>query len=597
MNSPQLKNEGWLYWLAFLIAIGFRFIQLGAAPLTDSEASLALQALHLAQGENPLLAPQPAYILFTSLFFAIIESTNFMARVISALVGSALVFVPYLFREKIKPRPALILAFLFAFDPGLVALSRLSSGTILAVTFLLFASGMWMNRRLTLAGIFLALALLSGPSIWSGFLTIGLTWIFLQGIQATPSTNNNASQTQIENRQSKIENRKSEISNSLIPDSQITQHAIRNILLPFLSTLLISGTLFLTTPNGLSAALASLPAYLNGWVAPSAATPARILLTFVAYEILGISLALFSLLRGFRANSKRILRLSLWLGIALLLAVFYRQTNELAWVIVPLLTLASMELSRAFDMVREEYPEVGVVVGAVVVLAAYIWFNISNIALNPFQAPATVPIFGVVQNPRYFVLYGSLMILLVSIGLVAFGWSTRTARLGTTWSFVIFFGIYSMGAAWGASGLRNPRGVELWLPDSRPLQANLLRASVDDISEFSLGHIFSQPVTIFGISSPALEWVMRNNKVEVVSNLDPQIAPPIVITRVMADLALPSAYRGQDFTWRQTPQWDTAQSPDWVKWFVFRQLPLDNETIILWARDDLFPDARENAIP
>src|SRR5512140_2751111 len=111
MNSPQIKNEGWLYGLAFLIAIAFRFIQLGAAPLTDSEARLALQAFHLTQGQSPLLAPQAAYILFTSFFFAIIESTNFMARIVPALAGSAMIFVPYFFREKIGTRPALLLAF------------------------------------------------------------------------------------------------------------------------------------------------------------------------------------------------------------------------------------------------------------------------------------------------------------------------------------------------------------------------------------------------------------------------------------------------------------------------------------------------------
>src|SRR6187397_881173 len=131
MNSSPFKNEGWLYGLAFLIAIGFRTIQLGASPLTDSEATLALQALHIAQGKAPLLGPQPGYILLTSILFAIIKSTNFMARFVPAMVGSLLVFVPSLFREKIKPLPALILAFFFAVDPGLVALSRHASGTIL----------------------------------------------------------------------------------------------------------------------------------------------------------------------------------------------------------------------------------------------------------------------------------------------------------------------------------------------------------------------------------------------------------------------------------------------------------------------------------
>jgi hypothetical protein len=96
-----------------------------------------------------------------------------------------------------------------------------------------------------------------------------------------------------------------------------------------------------------------------------------------------------------------------------------------------------------------------------------------------------------------------------------------------------------------------------------------------------------------GIDSPALEWALRNHEVEVVSILDPQIAPPLVITPLMEDLGLPSAYRGQDFTWRQFVPWEGIRGADWLRWLVYRQLPRENETIILWVRDDLFPDARE----
>ncbi|PWB71113.1 MAG: hypothetical protein C3F07_15135, partial [Anaerolineales bacterium] len=186
MNSPRPKNEGWLYWLAFLIALGFRLIQLGAAPLTDSEAGLALQALHIAQGKAVLLGPQPAYILLTSILFLITEATNFTARFLPAVIGGSLVFVPYFFREKLKPRIAIVLAFLIAFDPGMVALSRQAGGTILAVTFLLFAWAMWRDGRALPAGIFAGLALLSGPSIWSGLLVLGLTWLFFRGMGDTP---------------------------------------------------------------------------------------------------------------------------------------------------------------------------------------------------------------------------------------------------------------------------------------------------------------------------------------------------------------------------------------------------------------------------
>ncbi len=145
----------------------------------------------------------------------------------------------------------------------------------------------------------------------------------------------------------------------------------------------------------------------------------------------------------------------------------------------------------------------------------------------------------------------------------------------------------------GASGLRAQNGLELWTSDQAPAQPDLLLASVDDVSEFSLGHDRSQPVTVMGVDSPALEWALRDRTVEFVSTLDPQVAPPIVITPLMSDLGLPAAYRGQDFTWRQRPLWEQIQNTDWIRWLVFRQLPRENETIVLWVRDDLFPDARE----
>ena len=288
----------------------------------------------------------------------------------------------------------------------------------------------------------------------------------------------------------------------------------------------------------------------------------------------------------------------LWLGVALLLAVFYRQTTELVWVIIPLLTLAALELSRAIYIFAEERIEVGVVVLALMILLVYLWFNVSKIALDPISnlASTTLPFFGrtiQLAGAPYMVLLGTFLIMILCVAFVAFGWSTRTAWLGTTWAFVIYLGIYSLAAAWGSSGLRAVNGVELWSSDQAPAQPELLVASVDEVSEFSLGHDQSQPVTIMGIDSPALEWVLRDRSVEMVSTLNPQVAPPIVITPIMDGLGLPAAYRGQDFTWRQRPLWEQIQNPEWIRWLVFRQLPRENETIILWVRDDLFPDARE----
>jgi hypothetical protein len=293
----------------------------------------------------------------------------------------------------------------------------------------------------------------------------------------------------------------------------------------------------------------------------------------------------------------------IWLGVSLLIAVFYRQTSELVWVLIPLLILAAQELSRSFDIYPDERVEISLVAGGIMILLIYIWFNVTNIGLNPYEQirSTAMPIFNrmveLPVGPHYVILIGAVLILVVCINLVAFGWSPRTARLGTTWSFSVFLGVYAFAAAWGASGLRTPNGIELWKPDQPPLHEELLISSVDEISLFSRGHIDAQPVTIMGVDSPALEWALRDHDVTIANVLDPLNAPPIVITPPMNELELPSAYRGQDFTWRQPPLWNNLQGPDWVKWLVYRELPRETETIILWARDDLFPDAREDTQP
>jgi hypothetical protein len=588
MNSPKLKYEGWLYGLAFLIALGLRVIQLGTAPLTDAEANLALQALHIANGTRPLLGPQPAYILLTSVLFLVFESSNFLARFVPAIVGSAMVFTPMFFREKLQPRPALILAFLFAIDPGLVALSRLAGGVVLAVAFTLFAWGMWNRHYFILAGIFAGLALLSGTSIWMGLVGLGLAWLFIRAVERKSFTDDS------EDSDEPVQENAADSISSLQNDREGYQ--IRPLALALVVTLILVGTLFFTVPNGLSAWVASLPAYLGGWAAVSANTPGRILFTLCVYEPLALFFAILSLIRGFRTGSGRILRLSIWLAVSLLLAVFYRQVGELAWVILPLQALAALEIARSLAVFPGERIEVGVVTTALLILLTYIWFDIAAIGLDPFnQFVTSIPIIGSIQNPRYAILFGALGILVLCILFVAFGWSARIAWLGTTWALLIFLTVYSLGASWGASGVRNPTGVELWTTDSRPAQANLLLQSVEEVSELSVGDDQSQPVTIMGVNSPALEWLLRNHGVKNVSVLDPQGTPPLIITPPMNDLRLPSAYRGQDFTWRQVIQYDTMQRPEWWRWLVNRQLPRTDEVIILWARNDLFPDARQTS--
>ena len=592
MQFRPIKHESVLYGIAFILAAALRFIQLGALPLSDTEARWALQALHVAQGAKPLLASQPIYILPTSALFFLFGDSNFLARFVPALTGSALILVPYLFRGRLKPVRGLLLAFFLALDPGLVSLSRQAGGLMPALTFVLLAWAFWWHERPRAAGIFAGLALLSGPSVWAGLLGLGLA-LALRRMMEGPS----ASAKEDE------QNEKGAASQGV---ASLRRADLKTSLIFGGATILLGGTLFLLSPNGLSAWLDALPVYLAGWARPSGVSAGRLLGALLVYQPLAVVFGLVALVRGWWQGRKRYVVLSLWLVAALLVAVIYpaRQVGDLAWALVPLWALAALELSNHIRIFFEERREVAGMTILVFLLLLFAWLDYAGIALDPYN-PVNVAsnaiqmggnvLFDNLPPTRYILLVSVLLLLLVSVLMVALGWSARTARLGSVWGLALALGIYGLGVAWGATGLRTPGGWELWWPDKRPDQAGLLLTTVNEQSEWSTGDAHSQDVTMEGIDSPALEWLLRGRTIQTVSALDMQDAPAIIVAPAqVGDPNLPIAYRGQDFTWRREPDWNVMTIYDWIKWSVFRDVPYDSETVILWVRNDLFIDTRQS---
>ncbi|MDP1545231.1 MAG: hypothetical protein Q8L87_04350 [Anaerolineales bacterium] len=550
MTYRRFKYESLLYLLAFLIAIALRFIQLGGMPLADAEAAPALQALRIAQGESPALAPHPFYILTTSvLFFLYSGGTNFLARLLPALIGSLLVLAPLLFDDRLKPRPSLLLAFFIALDPGMVAISRQAASPIFAIAFLVFTFGFLNKNKPALASAFAALALLSGPSIWLGLLGLGITWAILQAfIRSKPFAFN--------------------FTTFNLPT--------------FFITFLTIGTLFFIAPNGLSAAFASIPAFITTWAKTSDVTAGRLFLSILVYQPLAFLLALIAIIRGWIRNIQRIIFLSVWLLVSLLLAIFLpsRQMGDLAWVLIPLGALAALELSRCFNIYPEERSEVAGVSFLTVFIWLFAWMGFSGMVWIPADTSEYVL--------RLWLLIGSLVLLVLSLLLVAAGWSIRTSQFGGVWGMVIALGLLGFSGALGSAGLRGLNSPELWWLPSTPAQANLLQATVREISEYGMGDDFSAEVVIVGLDIPSLEWALRRHPVEVVASLDVASSPRFVITAFEMNPALVAGYRGQDFAWRQSPAWNSAAPAAWMRWVVLREMPQAGETIILWARDDLF---------
>jgi hypothetical protein len=150
--------------------------------------------------------------------------------------------------------------------------------------------------------------------------------------------------------------------------------------------------------------------------------------------------------------------------------------------------------------------------------------------------------------------------------------------------------VLSLSGLFGSTGLRGLNFPEIWWLPKVPLQAELLRETVSHVSEFGRGNDYAGTVAIMGIDSPAIEWALRENPISVVDSLDVTSTPDFVITSFEMNPVLVSAYRGQDFTWRQSPSWAGADLISWFRWITLREMPQTQEVIILWARSDLFLD-------
>lgn len=554
----ESKNFQWTL-CAFALALAARLFWLGHLPLADREAFWSLQAFDIAQGQAPLIGSNAGYVNLTAIIFYIFQANNFTARFVSALFGAALVFVPFLFRDKLGDKAALVLSFVFVFEPGLLALSRTAASPILAIASVLLAWGLYRNGSIKAAGIFAGLALLSGVSLWAGL--IGLAAAFALAT-ALPANSDD--------------------------QSRLDPSAIKTSLIYAVGAYLALGSIMLLAPNGLSAGLSALPEYFSSWVAVGDVPAARLLIALAMTQPFGIILALIALARGVMDRDRVALSLSAWMIVALVSAIANpsRQAADLAWALIPLWTLASLEVSRMIAPIREGKIEtIGMLMLALVILT-FAWLDFASIANVPLEPSAL--------QARWLVLGGALILLGLSTALIALGWSPAVAMQGTTWALLIVFAVHLFVSAMFTAGIRAERTTELWRNVPQVTQAEWIEKAANDLSQSGKGVDARLDVTVVGINSPALRWLFRNWEYAEAGAIPADQSPALVITRAEdSSLQLAESYRGEDFVWRSYPAWETAIPTDWLRWMITHQMPQGEEKIILWSRVNLFLNAEK----
>jgi len=551
----KINIELGLYFLAVALGGLVRFSLLGHTAPGDGEARLALQAMDLMRAGGGVSAPEPGYILLTSLTMFLFGATNFAARLWPALAGTVLIAAAWLIRDPIGRKPALMLAFLLALDPVLVAASRTATGSMPAVTCMVLGGILLLRGKSAWAGAFLGLGLLAGPAVWPGVISLGLVyWLFhdrLNGLFASAETLN-----------------------------------VKLLAFTGLSVFGVVGSLLLFAPTGISAAAASLVAYLRGWAGPSVTTISHLFGVLLAYQLPAFLLGLAGLAHGLRHKDPVDTLVSVWWGLALVLALANpaRTTLDVAWPAIPMLILAARQIGRL--KVPEKADRLPVLGQAALTIVLLLFF-FYTLLFNPITAGASYPIEALIR-------LGMAIVLLVAVtGMVAWGWSQRVAVSGLQYGVGLLLGILSFSALFHATGYSRNPAAELISPSPFVASADLLQLTLKETIMTRPNPTTEPSIAVVNYPSDALRWALRDYPQVVFTSLPISgLQPDIVISEQTSTPELAAEYRGQALTWTKSPAWSLLAPYEWLRWWMYRDVPLEgmeNHQIIYWMKSDEFP--------
>ena len=251
--------------------------------------------------------------------------------------------------------------------------------------------------------------------------------------------------------------------------------------------------------------------------------------------------------------------------------------------LLPLWVLSAVELGRHFDFQSRNRWEVAATMVVVIAFLVFGWLNLAGITNMDWTSDLV--------RTRLWLLAAVVLLVVLSLLLVGTGWSIAVARLGGVWAFVITLTIFTIAMSTGAAGLRQPLTIELWQPEPRTGRVDVLLKVANQISDLNVGVNGQLPLTVLGVNAPALEWLFRDWQVQKVDELAPDATPEMIISSV-DKLSLTANYRGEAIPLTELVNWAQATPSDWLKWFIYRQMPILRQNVILWVRSDLMLDSQ-----
>jgi len=545
---------------AFTLSLAMRLIRLGAAPLLNMEAEIALQALAVARHADVQFGPYMTVVGLAGFDFFVFSAGNFLARFWPAFFSALIIFLPHFFRKQLGIWPAAILSVVLAISPEMVGLSRIIGSPMMAAVCLLLMLGFVLNRNPILAGLMLALGLMSGPGFWIGAVILGGSVLISDRIFKIMDVI------------------------SVMPIENKPAFWVRFVL-AFVVTILTTGTGFFLAPAGLSGVFSGLVDFINGFFKTYPSPYFLLPFGVLAYASPAIFLGIWGSLRSFLVRNKLDMFLVVWWLFAFIFLLLYpgSQPADMIWVTLPLWVLSARVLYSAWHMPDSTRIVMIATSVIVIVISAFMAIALRSLVL-PSMAQSQ-------QLNTLIALAGGMVLVVAIVLMVSFGWSEEIALAGLLTGLVIVFCVGMISLSVNSTSLGPKQTFALWFPDEPYLSTEWLTVSIDRIKMWNNDRNTPTTIVVAGYESAGLKWSLRSyDPVQFVPVLASQSQPDLLITGDMSNPELASSYRGQGLLWAQQVQWEQMSPMQYLNWLITRDAPTEDEQIIFWVRTDLMPD-------
>jgi len=185
-----------------------------------------------------------------------------------------------------------------------------------------------------------------------------------------------------------------------------------------------------------------------------------------------------------------------------------------------------------------------------------------------------------------------LILWIVFTILLGWGWDMVSTKTGLALGLILLFG-YLLGASgWKAAGLGNKPENEFFESSGVVIGDDILLPTVKNVSLWNTGQAYGIDISKVGLTSPSLTWALRNFERQSSSTTFPiNDGASVIVSSIESIFQSQAEYRGQPIVWGKQPALSQMVWQDWVKWFFFRTVPQQTESVLLWVKNDLFPDA------